>query len=92
MTDINVGQGPLRVFAESAQLRIINGFFYLNFISGEQAYTFVLPPGLAKVMGQGIAQQITEVEEKTGQKFDGGSANGPIVSPWSSPPPGKNSK
>ena len=87
MKDINLNEGVSKTFVETVQARVINGFLYMNLQSGAETHSFVLPLPLAKGMGKGIAQQIAEIEQKMGRKFDEGTDGGPILSPWSSPPP-----
>ena len=92
MADINAGEGPSKTFAESFRARIVNSFFYLDILSGEEVFSFILPLPLAKALGQGIEMQIKEIEEKIGQKIPYGNTEGPMLSPWSPPPPDQNKK
>jgi hypothetical protein len=82
---IEVNNGPTRILVESCESRVLNGTFYVQFQSGDDKYAFALPLPLAKVFAQSLSTEIAEIEKQTGQKFDGGSIQKNVVSPFVAP-------
>jgi hypothetical protein len=83
----------VKIFADTVNMRIIDGLLNLNLQSGNQAWTFLFHAATAKKIAKAIVQQIEEIEKKMGVKFDDRLPHEPMLSPMSfgqEPPlPGK---
>ncbi len=76
-------RNAVKIFADTVNLRIINGLLNLNIQSGNQTWTYLFPAVVAKKMAKAIVQQIEEIERKMGIKFDDRLPNEPMPSPLS---------